>query len=58
MRTLRRALRICGSIPALAHALDSSIADVAHWLDGHAEPPTPIFLLALDLVASGRDTGR
>ena len=58
MRTLRRALKICGSIPALALALDSSIGDLVHWLDGHAEAPTPVFMLALDLVAKGRDTGR
>jgi hypothetical protein len=57
MRTLRRALKICGGVRALAHALDSSIGDLLHWLDGHAVP-TPIYIVALDLVAGGRDTGR
>jgi len=58
IRTLRRALRICGGVPALAHALGSSIGDLSHWLDGYAEPPTAVFILALEIVASGRDTGR
>ena len=58
LRTLRRALTICGSIPALASALDSTIGDVSHWLDGYADPPPPVYILALDIVASGFDRGR
>jgi len=57
IRTLRRALKLCGGVQPLAHALDSSIADLLQWLDGHAVPPA-IYIVALDLVAGSRDTGR
>jgi|GEM_PF-5668168 hypothetical protein len=57
MRTLRRALKRCGGVRGLAHALDSSIADLLDWMDGHAVPPA-VYIVALDLVAGSRDSGR
>ena len=51
IRTLRRAVEICGGIPTLARALNVTKGELSHWLDGHAVPPTAIYMLALDLVA-------
>jgi hypothetical protein len=57
-RTLNRAVAICGGVPALAAALGVSIGELSHWLEGKVHPPTDIYIMALDLVAGGRDTGR
>jgi hypothetical protein len=51
MRTLRRAVTACGGLPALAKALDVSLGDLAHWLEGQLATPNAVFIKALDLVA-------
>jgi hypothetical protein len=55
IRTLRRAVAICGGAAALAKALDVSVGQLSYWLDGKLHPPTDIYIRALDLVAGGRD---
>ena len=52
-RTLALALHTIGSRAALAEHLGATEALLQEWLDGRREPPTAIYLLALDLVASG-----
>jgi hypothetical protein len=56
--TLRRALRACGGLLALAGALNVSAFDLFDWLHGYVPTPTAIYITAMDLAASGRDTGR
>jgi hypothetical protein len=56
MRTLRRAVTACGGLPALAKALEVSVGDLAHWLEGQVATPNAVFIRALDLVA-GLGTG-
>jgi hypothetical protein len=55
IRTLHRAVAICGGVAALAKALGVSVAQLSHWLDGKLHPPTHIYIRALDLVAGVRD---
>jgi hypothetical protein len=57
IRTLRRAATVCGGIPALAVALEVSVSDLSHWLNGLVAPPDVVYKRALDLVARGRNTG-
>jgi hypothetical protein len=38
-------------VPGLAKALDVSVRDLARWLEGHAVPPNPVYMKALDMVA-------
>jgi DNA-binding transcriptional regulator YiaG len=52
-RTLALALRTMGSRTRLAEHLGATEELLQEWLDGRREPPTSIYLLALDLVASG-----
>ena len=52
-RTLALALRSVGSRSRLAAYLGVSEAELAEWLAGRAEPPTAIYVRALDLVARG-----
>ena len=52
-RTLALALRSLGSRSRLAAYLGVSEAELAEWLAGRAEPPTAIYVRALDLVARG-----
>ncbi|HZE58960.1 MAG TPA: hypothetical protein VE085_00195 [Burkholderiales bacterium] len=52
-RTLALALRTIGSRPRLAEHLGATEALLQEWFDRRREPPTSIYLLALDLVASG-----
>jgi len=51
-RTLARALRAAGSLERLAGQLGVAPAQLSQWLAG-AQPPTRIYLRALDLVARG-----
>ena len=52
-RTLRLALRTIGGRALLAEYLGISESLLQEWLDGRSEPPTLIYLRALDLVARG-----
>ena len=57
-RVLHRACQIVGGVEALAARLRVPVPTLFRWLDGEAEPPTPIFLKAVDLVMptwSGED---
>jgi hypothetical protein len=49
-RVLHRACQIVGGIDALAARLRVPAPTLYRWLDGEAEPPTPIFLKAVDIV--------
>jgi DNA-binding transcriptional regulator YdaS (Cro superfamily) len=57
VRTLHRAVAICGGVAGLAKALGVSVAQLSHWLEGYVHPPTDIYIRALDLVAGGGYTG-
>ncbi len=52
-RTLALALRTIGGRAPLAEYLGATEALLQEWLDGRREPPTSIYLCALDLVANG-----
>ena len=52
-RTLARALHTLGSLERLAEHLDVSPELLRHWLDGSRQPPTRVYMRALDLVAGG-----
>jgi hypothetical protein len=49
-RVLQKAVRLLGSEKALADYLRVPAASLASWLQGPAQPPTAIFLLAVDLL--------
>ena len=52
-RTLALALSTIGGRACLAEYLGVSESLLQEWLDGRSEPPTVIYLRALDLVANG-----
>jgi len=52
-RTLARAARAVGGAARLAELLEVTQAELREWLDGRREPPTAIYMHALDLVARG-----
>jgi DNA-binding transcriptional regulator YiaG len=52
-RTLALALRSIGNLERLAEYLGVPTTDLEEWLDGRREPPTSIYVRALDLVARG-----
>jgi len=52
-RTLALALRTIGGRERLAEYLGVAESLLQEWLDGRSEPPTLIYLRALDLVARG-----
>ena len=52
-RTLALALRSIGNLERLAEYLDVPTTILEEWLDGRREPPTSIYVRALDLVARG-----
>jgi hypothetical protein len=57
-RVLHRACQIIGGVELLAARLRVPVATLYRWLDGDAEPPTPVFLKAVDIVMpawSGED---
>ena len=49
-RVLHRACQIIGGVEPLAARLRVPVATLYRWLDGEAEPPTPVFLKAVDIV--------
>lgn len=49
-RVLHRACQIVGGIEKLAARLRVPAVMLFRWLDGEAEPPTPVFLQAVDIV--------
>ena len=52
-RTLALASRTIGGHDRLAEYLGVAQALLEEWLDGRCEPPTAIYMRALDLVARG-----
>jgi hypothetical protein len=58
MRTLRRALATVGSEEGLAAELSASPLDLVQWISGEKPTPVPIFIAALDIVASSRSRTR
>ena len=51
-RVLARAIEIAGSPETLADFLASSPGELAKWATGSANPPMPIFLAMVDVVAA------
>jgi hypothetical protein len=49
-RVLHRACQIVGGVEPLAARLRVPIATLYRWLDGESDPPTSIFLKAVDIV--------
>ena len=49
-RVLHRACQIIGGVEPLAARLRVPVATLYRWLDGEAEPPSPVFLKAVDIV--------
>ncbi|HEX2199881.1 MAG TPA: hypothetical protein VHG88_14835 [Burkholderiales bacterium] len=49
-KVLHRACQIAGSVEKLAARLRVPVVTLYRWLEGEAEPPTPIFLKAVDMV--------
>jgi len=49
-RVLHRACKIVGGVERLAVRLRVPVATLYRWLDGDAEPPSPVFLKAVDIV--------
>jgi len=51
LRTLQRAVQICGGEQALALRIRVTPSHLALWLRGLERPPTDVFLRAVDLVS-------
>jgi hypothetical protein len=51
-RALARAIEIAGSVEELAGFLASTPAEIATWTTGQSNPPMPIFLALVDVVAA------
>jgi len=49
-RVLHRACQIAGGVETLAARLRVPVPTLYRWLDGEAEPPTLVFLKAVDIV--------
>jgi hypothetical protein len=49
-RVLHRACQMVGGVEILAARLRVPSPTLYRWLEGEAEPPTPIFLKAVDIV--------
>jgi hypothetical protein len=49
-RVLHRACQVVGGVQPLAARLRVPVPTLYRWLDGEAEPPTPVFLKAVDIV--------
>lgn len=58
MRVLQAAAKAAGSARKLRDLLGVRSAPVAAWLAGTEEPPTEVFLRALELVLDGMDRRR
>ena len=50
-RTLQAALQKVGGVNPLARRLRVPVADLRLWLQGGDQPPTAVFLVAVDIVA-------
>lgn len=51
-RTLTRAIEIAGSVEVLARFLGSTPTEVSKWISGESNPPMPIFLAMVDVLAA------
>jgi hypothetical protein len=51
-RTLTRAVELAGSAEVLARFLGSTPAEISKWATGETNPPMPIFLAMVDIVAA------
>jgi DNA-binding transcriptional regulator YdaS (Cro superfamily) len=49
-RTLLRASDVLGGVEPLAQHLRVSPTQLAQWIDGRGQPPTDVFLAAVDVV--------
>jgi hypothetical protein len=49
-RVLHRACQLVGGVERLAARLRVPVPTLFRWLDGEGEPPTTIFLKAVDIV--------
>jgi hypothetical protein len=49
-RVLHRACQIVGGVETLAARLRVPSVTLFRWLEGDGEPPTPVFLKAVDIV--------
>ena len=54
---LRIAAEMLGGPRKLRRFLQAPSRDVAKWLSGMEEPPTPVFLAALQLILDDLDAG-
>jgi len=50
IKVLNRACQILGGVDNLATRLRVPVPTLFRWLDGEAEPPTSVFLKAVDIV--------
>jgi hypothetical protein len=56
---LRRAAQLIGDRSSLRSLLNVSMSDLHGWLAGRANPPTQVFLQAVDIIeAHSSDGGR
>ena len=51
-RTLARAAELAGGIEPLARFLGSTPHDLSRWATGESNPPMPIFLAMVDVLAA------
>jgi hypothetical protein len=56
-RALARAVEIARTPEDLAAFLGSSPSEIHKWASGEANPPTPIFLAIVDVLAANALTG-
>ena len=49
-RTLRRAIQVAGSEAKLAEQLRTSTEVLRKWVSGELQPPSKVYLAALDLL--------
>jgi hypothetical protein len=51
-RTLTRAVEIAGGVEQLARFLGSTPTEIGKWTTGETNPPMPIFLAMVDVLAA------
>lgn len=51
-RAIARAIEVAGSIEELARFLASTPAEIGKWASGETNPPMPIFLALVDVLAA------
>ena len=56
-RTLHRACELVGGLDALSRQLGVPGSRIERWIGGIEEPPTNIFLAAVDIVLLGAEPG-